>query len=1250
MEGKFPTERRKGLKSMKQSVRNIARPKQVPESPDDTINYSLSGPAWVPVGLSKDISWGTSVLESKVKALKEKRVSSNKQSEVAPQERTSPKKARAHKGKPAAEAIPQDAVVEPQAQIRTYLTDGLLDSTDYSHLGQEEAQGAMLESLYVNDPETLKGPKATSEHTSIGWNSPEEFRKLPGRNIVDSKGFSENMTKRVSQNGLSGAISLKDLTFIQKSFNEDCLLEARDFERNSFVHKNDTCGVVPSGRLWRAESWDSLGSCGSNASTLSLAERVERNRAMLQEMLSISVHNSHSSQELHTLHRHRKETPALRNDGPSNELLANDVDWDSGVSLPDSEGYRAFVPNQELELSPRHEQAKQLLQRARMKARTNPLRASHNILPSAPQERRAACGITAADAKNFALKDGDPHASGNLSDSSSGESSCGQQRRRGPSPSRVRFEDESARDAEVRYLERLQQRQKRVLDSVLLSLRQGPLVSKPDLSDYINGGLQHKENGIGKACWEQQSAGQAAGQLTHKSNRGRSEKGKPLMVNEEGKCSACGSYVSNVATSRNLDTRVNRSGNDVQQVCNEPQENKNLSQAKELEASQEDSRTRTLGPKGTPLWILPSRQRVYTERIRETYIGEVTCIDDVDSALDSTTDTSDSYKIDSEEAGTSNCQSLMKSHWHGGPGPDPRPFCPSEKAAINKAEGERHRHKANDGCDTSELEGWDNGPAVSRMEVANETSNCNLKGSPEVRGQVNKMSANEVEAFSRINQPIDLSQLVKKGKAQGHSKVAKAQLKQATPTVYSQQLPSHLIPGSGTDSVTRKPVETSHHTSRLTNNLSQTRQGKGPSQHLAKHMAVGYNLVNRVPAPPTTGKAHSSPMPCRRAVLTGSYKLTKPDPGHTDQANERTVCSASSNSAQHKFGLEEQSIPQSPKMLSRSQLLALSTNNCNNTLAKHQPKTSVTATVESTEQQLQDRQKMEKIPGPSSSSCGVPHVAPNALSSAAISLSLATETNFTTSTKSPSREAPPAEAQKAKPGRESTVQRKLLEIYPEPKKKHSAKKGGTAASTSSASGLKKFFATLSLSTKQRLGRFRCYSMEQICVTEPGAAVPTEESGSGTTSSPQMKKAPSLQSLRLVSPFCQPRKAASVQNLHSLLHKTDRSSLYLLEEPKDDEVVSNRKAGAQPRRSLSVEDIGSPNLVRTVGRVVEVFPDGTSQLELQRPPKGTFGFRVSSGNGRPDTGSLNMSAIPSENRRGKQRTSQSSISSPAITLH
>lgn len=63
----------------------------------------------------------------------------------------------------------------------------------------------------------------------------------------------------------------------------------------------------------------------------------------------------------------------------------------------------------------------------------------------------------------------------------------------------------------------------------------------------------------------------------------------------------------------------------------------------------------------------------------------------------------------------------------------------------------------------------------------------------------------------------------------------------------------------------------------------------------------------------------------------------------------------------------------------------------------------------------------------------------------------------------------------------------------------------------------------------------------------------------------------------------------------------------------------RAAKASPRRALSVEDVSTPSQARTVGRVVEVFPDGTTQLQLQRSPEGSFGFCVASGDGRRDTG-------------------------------
>lgn len=105
----------------------------------------------------------------------------------------------------------------------------------------------------------------------------------------------------------------------------------------------------------------------------------------------------------------------------------------------------------------------------------------------------------------------------------------------------------------------------------------------------------------------------------------------------------------------------------------------------------------------------------------------------------------------------------------------------------------------------------------------------------------------------------------------------------------------------------------------------------------------------------------------------------------------------------------------------------------------------------------------------------------------------------------------------------------------------------------------------------------------------------------------------------VSPSCQHRKAASFQNLHSLLSgKGDRSSLYLVEVSGDPN-APGRPAKALPQRALSVEDVSAPSLARTVGRVVEVFSDGTSQMQLQRPPEGTFGFCVAYGNGQRDSG-------------------------------
>ncbi|XP_023959575.2 LOW QUALITY PROTEIN: uncharacterized protein KIAA1614 homolog [Chrysemys picta bellii] len=1229
MEGNSPMEKRRAVKGTKQHGRNASRSNLPAESAEPSTDQPVRA-ALEPARLQGEPGrTAHSILEGKVKALKEKR-STIKQGGVVSQERASLKKPKVRKGKLApgravVEGVPQDAVVEPRAQIRTYLTDVLLDSRDDVDFGQG-ARGPVAADLYANNVEALKAHRTVGGGSALGCGSAEELWRLPspGRSIQENADYcSENRAQRGSPNGLWGTRSTRNPpSSSQKSSLEDHgkpapfgeeLAQARDSESLPLAQKDDLCGgLAPSGRLWRADSWDSLGSAASAASGLSLAERVERNRAVLQEMLSLSRQN-HSPLEPHC---YAKETLMLAKDGAAQELLVNDLDWDSGVSLQDSEGYRAFVPTQELELSPRHEQAKQLLQRARMKARTSPLRASHDILPAVPQARRDAGGSTAPDLKkSYALRDGEAHASGNLSDSCSGESSCGQPRKRGPSPSRVRFEDESLRDAEVRYLERLQLRQKRVLDSVLLTLGQSPLVSKPDLSDYINGDFHRKESGVSKACKEQQNRGQAAGTSAHLASRGRSVKAGPTALSAEGKCSACGSYLRGSAANQNMDLRADQTVKPLSEGHSVTQENKIISTEAEIgepSASQQEMRGRTLGPKGSPLWILPSRQRVHTERIRETYIGDVTYIDDVDSALDST-DTSDSCRTDSEEAGTGSSHPQgyqdARGRWPGRHQAPRGTRAPEKDPRGRKAGQEECRVKGGSGGTRVSDNVLGTGKAVIGENVSEER-NSSLKDTLVLKeGQVTTPTASGVEALSKGDQLPAAPRLAGKNSGRCDAAFGPVQQGHAHPPPPAQGQPSaQSIPGN------RGTLESSAPAPQPANNFSQPRPATGISQQQAKQEAPCYNLLARVPAPPLTGKA-SSPVPYRKAVLTGSYRLTGHETGRLDQTSD-LVTRPTSPPGKCGSVLEEQNSQHSPKVLSKGRLLALSTNNCNNTRAKRQHDGQAASASLSHGERAMSVQKLPVSLGENKgpSSAAAPSAAPSAVSSVGITLSLAAEeTEPTQAGQLPSGEAPVSGSQQAKMFLEGS---KPLDAHPEPKKP-SASAASRKGGGSSASGLKKFFCTLSQSTKQKLGRFRCYSMDQIPAEAPSLAPPPEAQADATDCS-NLKKAPSLQSLRLVSPFCQLRKASSAQNLHSLLGKADRSSFYLESKPGESK-AADRKAGAPPRRSLSVDDIGAPDLVRTVGRVVEVFPDGTSQLELQRPPQGTFGFRVSSGNGRPDTG-------------------------------
>lgn len=78
--------------------------------------------------------------------------------------------------------------------------------------------------------------------------------------------------------------------------------------------------------------------------------------------------------------------------------------------------------------------------------------------------------------------------------------------------------------------------------------------------------------------------------------------------------------------------------------------------------------------------------------------------------------------------------------------------------------------------------------------------------------------------------------------------------------------------------------------------------------------------------------------------------------------------------------------------------------------------------------------------------------------------------------------------------------------------------------------------------------------------------------------------------------------------------------FMTEEKKKDR-SENYKPAAQSvlQRCLSVEDVSSPSALRSVGRILQVYPDGTLLLELSRPKNYTYGFMISRGKGRPDSG-------------------------------
>ncbi|XP_017652800.1 uncharacterized protein KIAA1614 homolog isoform X3 [Nannospalax galili] len=1047
---------------------------------------------------------GSSVLESKVRALKDKMTAGKLGTKPCPtsQECSSSKNSKCHQIKPGVvqgSPLPA-ALVVPQAQN---LTDGQLDSS------------ANEKETAKNGSSRLPRPPAPGLECWNGQNpcSSEATWTLPDHEKDPSSGsgsLQENPIHQVSvgQPQGPGPYKVTHMPSLKKEKPYPCqdgLVIERDLDSTALTAKED---LVPKTDLleWRWRAGD-LGSLGTESNDLSLSDRVEKNRLLLQEMLKVSGQSSP-----------KVGSPAetLSWDRATLERPAGDVDWDSGTPLQDSGQSRTFPPNPEPVLSTRHEEAKHLLRHSRMKARTQPLRASHDIVPTIAQGSRNSQRSPALNVRTTSAYR-DSFQNGSLSHSSSRESSSVQWPKRGTPLSHVRFEDESAREAEFRYLERLQQRQ--VLSTVLQAVGQGPLRSKPDLTNYIN-------HDTGDSTFHMPLNGLDCNSFLV----------PPPAWDSQRKCHACGSHPEECCPTEGKAVPDLRVLQGLQATCG----------AKAVLLKPSDSHGLS-----SPFLPLPAEPGLHTEWNREIHIRDTTSTfpEKGDSVLDSTY-ISDSCGTDGEEARTSQ---------------------PSRAGQQGSRLQRGHRWSRKASMELpQDLQAWPLLPGVDGVVVEVKGARGHMpQGTWCLRDDaVPKPSALEPETPS-------LGSHRQSGSGLGSHCTYPENCWAPCSTVYAMSSMKLGSSGSGREQVTEN-----HESLEILCTPSLQQSYAQPSvPHPALPPTSFLSPEDWIPTPPSSRKS-PCPKPLRKSAPTGHRRQEhqmEPMGVPLPLSPPRTVGLTSSQTQLCR-----------PQV--KHPLLDLS-NNCNNGIPLElQESWGVAVQKDRVEKNLCCQE-----PGPALESTGD-----------AITLSLTMEEPE--SCQELARGLQRIESSSG--GHMPTGASPGVSAGPRPPPA-APSDGNKKRSNSIAStlGLKKLFSALGHTSRPKLRKFRSYSVEQLQPVAPASH----------TSTPKVKKAPSLQTLHLVSPSHQHRKAASFQNLHSLLSgKGDRSSLYLVEGSGDPN-AAGRPAKTSSGRALSVEDVGAPSLARTVGRVVEVFPDGTSQLQLQRPLEGTFGFCVAYGNGRRDSG-------------------------------
>ncbi|XP_069837261.1 uncharacterized protein KIAA1614 homolog [Dendropsophus ebraccatus] len=851
---------------------------------------------------------------------------------------------------------------------------------------------------------------------------------------------------------------------------------------------------------------------GDPHSSLSLAERVERNRQELRCKLNstscLNVDNTNGG---------------LPSQGHVSKdvswLFPGDVDADSGVSIPATDDCR--------ELSVRHEQAKQLLHRARMKAKgASPLRASHCVLPhphSQPSLRR---GLNATSG----VTDG-----GSQSDSSSSDYCSWHKGSRGSSPSHVRFQDESERDVEERYRERQHVPQ----------------------ATSVNNTPPPKRQANGPPSWTEQ-----------------------LSPSGHGQCGTCGSNIKGTGTSPAATHGTNL---------------RNVHLGSKI--TQEGSLSSPLGVKPSPHWILPSQPwRVHTELIRETHIGG-----------DSTADSSGEEDGSRTHGNKNHRWATHKLYKNSAPD------TPDHGAVLRPTRSFSDAQTRAGGLNSEQVIKGKNGTSVFALEsrfkekpaLIDPNSILRIsESSPQVGAMIGGYYVDSVRTgFSKLPPDIETNSTRK-------SKSLTIDMEKGFNALHTEIETGNIVLNLDTRQGTNDETESRVHMAPMVPCIPYMVPQSDPGK-------MQGSLSNRVPIPPP-GKAPTT-------VLSRNGRLATRTECVTQQllhgGNKVPVF-------QDKKGIQSNLVPNS-KMTNPDVLGGIDNHHVSTSGIKVMEPKVREAPLNFQKQSEERKSKEAKENRTSAGKKQVKRESKDNDSSHTGNKHGHCERNNSATGSGPSPKVigqsrketlnedsglrkemytekyGPQTANNEQTGSGPVIATKdrCTELAHESKVQSEVKKGDIR------SGMRKIFSSIGLTSRPKLERFQSPSLEQI--TSPDfhkgrkSANGDSESYIGSEKLGMIKKSPSLQSLKLMSPFNLPRRASSVQNL---LGKSDRSAAYITGD-----------VNTAPRRALSVEDIGSPGMARALGKVAEVYPDGTRLLELHCLQKGGFGFSISSGNGRPDSG-------------------------------